>query len=131
MITAPHEELRRRRTFKLVERAHAELVCSREGMALQLFGSAPGTTEHAGLSRRVEALNDEIDDLRELSDELLGQVQPPALDGDELAALERAVATAQAVADGSKRAEALLASAQRVLAALDDALDELGSSAPE
>lgn len=124
IITAPNEELRRRRTFKLLERAHAELVGSRESVALQLFGAAPGTDEHSVLARRVEAFNDEIDDLRGLSDELLRQVRPLALDGDRLVDLEGKLAEASAVADASKRADALLGAAQQMLGAVDDALDD-------
>ncbi|PRP90920.1 hypothetical protein ENSA5_59950 [Enhygromyxa salina] len=125
IVTAPNEELRRRRTFKLLERAHMELVCSREAVALQLFGAAPGTDEHEALARRVEAFNDEIDDLRGLSDELLRQVHPLALDGDRLVELEGTLASARVVADASQRADALLGVAEQVLGAFDDALDGL------
>lgn len=119
----PAEALRRRRTFTLLERTHTGLVATREAAVLALFAAAPGTDHYDDLTREVEALNDEIDDLRELSDELLRQLQPLALADQRLAELEQTVAGAQALSNASQRAQALLGAARDVLVAFDDALD--------
>ena len=96
----------------------------REAAALRLFGAAPGTDAHSVLTRELEALNDEIDELRELNDELLRQVSPLALADDRLTELERMIATARALSVASLRAQALLEAARDLLGALDDALSQ-------
>lgn len=123
-VTMSGEALRREKTFKLIARTQTELVVCREGVSLALFSAAPGTDNYDDLGRQVEALNDEIDDLRELSDDLLRQVQPLVLSDDRLAQLERVVSTARELANASTRAKALLGAAKDVLTAIDDALDD-------
>ena len=116
----PAQQVRRRRTFELLERTHAELVVARERRVLALLGAAAGTDEFMSIAREIEALNDEIDDLRELSDDLLRRVAPLDVADDRLAQLEQVLATAQALAHSSARAQALLGAAQQLLTALDD-----------
>ena len=124
IITKPHEELLRRRTFKLVERCHAELVCSREGVALQLFGADPDNPEHAALRGQIDSLNEEVDDLRELSDELMRRSSSISLSNAELVHLEKKIAAAQSVANPSKRAQGLITASSLLLNAIDDSLDD-------
>jgi hypothetical protein len=124
----PATQLRRRKMFELLERTTRELVLAREKQVLELLSVAAGSDEHDRLSREVEALDDEIDDLRELSDELLRRVAPLDVADDRLAALEQMLRAAQALANASARAQALLGAAQELLAAIDDALDGGGGA---
>ncbi|HVI02970.1 MAG TPA: hypothetical protein VM869_29935 [Enhygromyxa sp.] len=119
----PVAQLRRRKTFELLERTCSELVVLRERQVLELVSAAAGSDEYDRLAREIEALDDEIDDLRELSDELLRRVAPLDVADDRLAQLEQMLTTAQALANASARAQALLGAAQELLAAIDDAID--------
>jgi hypothetical protein len=119
----PVQELRRRRTFELLERTHSELVGVRERQVIALFVAAAGSDEHTRLGREVEALNDELDELRELSDELLRRIAPLDVADDRLVALEQMLGTAQALANASAKSQALLGAAQELLAAIDEALE--------
>jgi hypothetical protein len=114
--------LRRQRSFVLLERCCADLVAAREALSLSLRGAAPGTRAHSDLAREIEALNDELDELRELGDELLRQVKPLVVPDARLAELEGVLASARALGNASARAKALLGAAQRVLDALENAL---------
>lgn len=122
----PAQQLRRRRTFELIERTCSELVAVRGREVLALLSLAAGSDEHARVAREIEALDDEIDDLRELSDDLLRRVAPLEVVDDQLAALEQMLTEAQSLANISARAQSLLGAAQKLLAALDDALDGEG-----
>lgn len=119
----PVAQLRRRKTFELIERTCSELVITRERQVLALVSAAAGSDAHAELAREIEALDDEIDDLRELSDELLRRVAPLDVADDQLARLEQMLSAAQSLANAAQRAQALLGAAQELLAALDDAID--------
>jgi hypothetical protein len=119
----PVVQLRRRKTFELLERTCSELVVVRERQVLALLYAAAGSDEHDRLAREIEALDDEIDDLRELSDELLRRVAPLDVADDRLAHLELMLTAAQALANASARATALLGAAHELLAAFDDAID--------
>ncbi|HLT40807.1 MAG TPA: hypothetical protein VK034_31235 [Enhygromyxa sp.] len=119
----PAELLRRRRTFELLETTCGELVAVRGRQVLALLLLAAGSDEHTRLTREIEALDDEIDDLRELSDDLLRRVAPLEIADDRLAQLEQMLSAAQTLANVAARAQALLGAAQELLATLDDALD--------
>lgn len=119
----PAQQLRRRRTFELIERTCGELVAVRGRQVLALLLLSPGTDEHSALARAIEALDDEIDDLRELSDDLLRRVAPLEVADDRLAQLEQMLSAAQTLANVAARAQALLGAAQQLLAAIDDAID--------
>ncbi len=120
----PSQQLRRERVFALLEGLHTELVGARERQVLAQLGAGPGTDEYAAIARQIEGLNDEIDDLRELSDELLRNVAPLEVADDRLAQLEGMLGAARALAEASARATALIGAAQELLAAIDDALDQ-------
>jgi hypothetical protein len=119
----PVAQLRRRKTLALIERTCSELVLVRERQVLASLSAAAGSDAHDQLTREIEALDDEIDDLRELSDELLRRVAPLDVADDRLAQLEQMLAAAQALANASQRAQALLGAAQELLSAIDDAID--------
>lgn len=119
----PVDQLRRHKTFALLERTCSELVVARERQMLALDLAAPGSDAYDQLAREVEAINDEIDELRETNDELLRRVAPLDVPDDRLAQLEQMLANAKALADAAERARSLLGAAQQLLAAIDDALD--------
>ena len=127
IITEPQQELLRRRTLKLLERCHSELVCCREGVSLALFGADPDSSEHASLRELFDGLNEETDDLRELCDELLRRLTSVALSNAELVHLEKKLAAAQAIASSTERGQALLSASAKLLSLVDDALDDARS----
>jgi hypothetical protein len=120
----PIQQLRRRRTFELLEQACSDLVAVRQKRVLELVSAPAGSDEHSQLSQEVEVLDDEIDDLRELSDELLRRVAPLEIADDRLAHLEQMLSDAQALANASARAQALVGAAQELLATIDSAIED-------
>ena len=124
IITVPQQELLRRRTFKLLERCHSEIVCCREGIALALFGADPDSDEHGSLRELFDALNDEIDDLRELCDELLRRITSLALTNADIVHVEKKLASAQAIANPTDRVRGLIAASTKLLSLVDDTLDD-------
>jgi hypothetical protein len=119
----PVQQLRRRRTFELLEQACSDLVGVRQKRVLELISLPTGSDEHRRASEEVAALDDEIDELRELSDELLRRVAPLEIADDQLAHLERMLSDAHALANASARAQALLGAAQELLTAVDSAIE--------
>lgn len=122
----PAEQQRRRRAFELIEQTCSELIAVRGRQVIALSILAAGTDEHSSLAREIEALDDEIDDLRELSEDLLRRVAPLELLDARLGQLEQMLTTAQTLASASARSKALLGAAQELLTALDNALDGEG-----
>ena len=115
---------RRQQALELLESAHSALVVSRREFVIELACASPGTDAHDQLARRCEAINDEIDDIRDQSDDLLRQVGPFSLPMSEVEKLDAALRSARKQAAAAERADALLGAAEGVLNMIEKAIEK-------